>query len=118
VSDKRKPSAWRAMSGKSKISFLQRRLAAQLRGNHILQRHFAPLCKRLGLPRIRLHDVRHTLATLLFANRIPAKVVQEMLGHSDVGMTLDVYSHVLPEMQAEAAESLDNLLGDKSQDQV
>ena len=55
------------------------------------------------------------LATLLFVNRIPAKVVQETLGHSDVGMTLDIYSHVLPEMQAEAAESLDNLLGDRGQ---
>jgi integrase len=91
-------------------------IGGALRGNHILQRNFAPLCERLGLPRIRLHDLRHTLATLLFVNRIPAKVVQEMLGHSDISMTLDVYSHVLPEMQAEAAESLDNLLGDKDQD--
>ena len=54
--------------------------------------------------------------TLLFVNRIPAKVVQEMLGHSDIRMTLDVYSHVLPEMQAEAAESLDSLLGFQEQD--
>jgi integrase len=91
-------------------------LGGPLRGNHILQRDFAPLCERLGLPRIRLHDLRHTLATLLFVNRIPAKVVQEMLGHSDIRRTLDVYSHVLPEMQAEAAESLDSLLGDKGQD--
>jgi integrase len=82
-----------------------------LRGNHILQRQFAPLCERLGLPRIRLHDLRHTVASLLFKNRIPAKVVQEMLGHSTISMTLDIYSHVLPEMQAEAAESLDELLG-------
>jgi len=63
------------------------------------------------LPRIRLHDLRHTVATLLFRNRIPAKVVQEMLGHSTINMMLDTYSHVLPEMQAEAAESLDDLLG-------
>ena len=91
-------------------------IGGALRGNHILQRDFTPLCERLGLPRIRLHDLRHTLATLLFVNRIPTKVVQEMLGHSDVGMTLDVYSHVLPEMQAETAESLDNLLGDNGED--
>ena len=46
-----------------------------------------------------------------FKNRIPAKVVQEMLGHSNVSMTLDIYSHVLPDMQTEAADSLDDLLG-------
>jgi integrase len=85
-------------------------IGGPLRGNHILQRHFAPLCERLGLPRIRLHDLRHTVATLLFKNRFPAKVVQELLGHSTISMTLDTYSHVLPEMQAEAAESLDDLL--------
>ncbi|HEV8193028.1 MAG TPA: hypothetical protein VGP82_16310 [Ktedonobacterales bacterium] len=45
------------------------------------------------------------------ADRIPAKVVQEMLGHSNIGMTLDIYSHVLPDMQTEAADSLDDLLG-------
>jgi integrase len=86
-------------------------LGGPVRGNHILQRHFAPLCERLGLPRIRLHDLRHTAATLLLRNRIPAKVVQEMLGHSTVSMTLDTYSHVLPDMQSEAAASLDRLLG-------
>lgn len=64
------------------------------------------------MPRLRLHDLRHTLATLLFKNKIPAKVVQEMLGHSTISMTLDTYSHVLPDMQSEAAESLDNLLSD------
>jgi integrase len=81
-----------------------------IRGNHILQRHFEPLCKELGLPRIRLHDLRHTAASLLLRNRIPAKVVQEMLGHTTISMTLDIYSHVLPDMQQQAAASLDQLL--------
>jgi integrase len=81
-----------------------------LRGNHILQRHFEPLCKDLGLPRIRLHDLRHTAASLLLRNRIPAKMVQEMLGHTTISMTLDIYSHVLPDMQQQAAASLDQLL--------
>ncbi len=85
-------------------------IGGPVRGNHILQREFAPLCAQLGLPRIRLHDLRHTVATLLFKNRIPAKVVQEMLGHSNISMTLDTYSHVLPDMQTEAADSLDDLL--------
>lgn len=74
-----------------------------------LQSHFAPLCKRLGLPLIRLHDLRHTAATLLLQSRMSAKEVQEMLGHSTISMTLD--THVLPDMQIEAAASLDRLLG-------
>jgi integrase len=88
-----------------------------VRGNHILQRHFEPLCRQLGLPRIRLHDLRHTLASLLLRNQIPAKVAQEMLGHTTISMTLDIYSHVLPDMQQQAAASLDRLLSPSSDDE-
>jgi integrase len=87
-----------------------------IRGNHILQRHIEPVCKELGLPRIRLHDLRHTAASLLLRNRIPAKLVQEMLGHTTIRMTLDIYSHVLLDMQQQAAASLDQLLA-SSQDE-
>lgn len=57
-----------------------------------------------GLPRIRLHDLRHTHATLALAAGISPKVVSERLGHASVAFTLSVYQHVLPGMQAEAAE--------------
>jgi integrase len=63
-----------------------------------------------GLPKVRLHDLRHTHATLLLQRGIPAKLVQERLGHSSITMTLDLYSHVTPEMVKLAAESLDGLL--------
>lgn len=63
-----------------------------------------------GLPKVRLHDLRHTHATLLLARGIPAKLVQERLGHSSITMTLDLYSHVTPEMQRLAAESMNGLL--------
>ena len=56
--------------------------------------------KRAGLPRIRFHDLRHTCATLLLRRGVHPKVVSELLGHSTVTMTLDRYSHVLPDMQA------------------
>jgi integrase len=82
-----------------------------LRGNHILQRQFEPLCARLGLPRIRLHDLRHTAATLLLGQRIPTKVVSEMLGHSSTSVTSDICMHVTPDMQEDAATALDRLLG-------
>jgi integrase len=64
-----------------------------------------------GVPPIRLHDVRHTHATLLLAAGVPIKVVSERLGHATIAMTLDVYAHVLPAMDREAAERFGALLG-------
>ena len=63
-----------------------------------------------GLPRIRLHDLRHTHATLLLKAGVPIKVVSERLGHSTPGFTMATYQHVLPGMQAEAAKTFAALL--------
>jgi len=63
-----------------------------------------------GLPDIRFHDLRHTAATLMLQQGVHPKVVQERLGHSDISMTLNTYSHVLPVMQEEAAGKMDELL--------
>jgi len=65
--------------------------------------------KRSGLPHVRFHDLRHAHATLLLVHRVHPKVVSERLGHASVGITLDTYSHVLPAMQAEAAQAIDAL---------
>ncbi|MBS3948385.1 MAG: tyrosine-type recombinase/integrase [Dethiobacter sp.] len=73
-------------------------------------KHFQRRLVAAGLPKVRLHDLRHTHATLLLARGIPAKLVQERLGHASITMTLDLYSHVTPEMQKLAAESLNGLL--------
>lgn len=67
-------------------------------------RAFRTLVRRLDLPPIRLHDCRHVHASLLLAAGVPVKVVSERLGHATVGLTLDVYAHVLPAMDGEAAE--------------
>jgi integrase len=71
---------------------------------------FYPLLRRAGLPRIRPHDLRHTAATLLLARGVPVKVVSEMLGHANVGITLSIYGHVLPHMQQQAANTMDAML--------
>ncbi len=71
---------------------------------------FYPLLQRAGLPRIRPHDLRHTAATLLLARGVPVKVVSEMLGHANVGITLSIYGHVLPHMQQQAASAMDAML--------
>jgi site-specific recombinase XerD len=82
-----------------------------LTGSVILQWKFQPLLARAGLPRIRFHDLRHTAATLMLLQGIHPKVVSEMLGHGSVSITLDLYSHVLPSIQREAADAVDRLLG-------
>lgn len=73
---------------------------------------FEDLVRTAKLPRIRLHDTRHTAASIMVATRVPAKVVQEMLGHSHVSITLSLYAHVTPTMGREAGEALSaSLLG-------
>ena len=79
------------------------------RGN-LLWEHFRPLCRRAGVPVIRIHDLRHTAATLRMKLETNPKIVSEMLGHASVAITLDLYSHVDPGMQREAADKLDRLL--------
>ena len=72
------------------------------------------LLKKAGLPDIRFHDLRHSTATLLLSVGVHPKVVQEILGHSQISMTLDVYSHVFPSMQQEAIGKLDRVLQGES----
>ena len=72
--------------------------------------HLRKMSKAAGVPEIRLHDLRHTHATLGLAAGVPPKVMQERLGHSSVQITLDLYSHVVPGMQADAAARIGALL--------
>ena len=69
-----------------------------------------PLLKWAGLPEIRFHDLRHTCATLLLTKNVNPKVVSEMLGHATIAITLDTYSHVLPNMQESAAAAMEEVL--------
>ena len=64
-----------------------------------------------GLQDIRFHDLRHSAATLLLGEGVHPKVVQELLGHSNISMTMDVYSHVPPSMQEDAISRLNMVLG-------
>lgn len=68
---------------------------------------FPKLLSKVELPPIRFHDLRHSHATMLLREGIHPKIVSERLGHATIGITLDVYSHVLPSMQEEAARKLD-----------
>ena len=76
-------------------------------------KRFQRLLKKAGLPKVRLHDLRHTHASLLLARGVHPKVVQERLGHSSITMTLDLYSHLAPGLDQAAAASLNGLLKEK-----
>jgi integrase len=78
--------------------------------SNLLRQSFYPLLQRADLPRVRFHDLRHTAASLMLGRGVHPKIVSEMLGHSQIAVTLDLYSHVTPTMQREAATALDILL--------
>ena len=74
-------------------------------------RHFKAQLKAAALPDMRFHDLRHSCATLLLAQGVPARAVQDLLGHSQISLTLGTYSHVSRELRAEVASSMDRALG-------
>ncbi|HUH03805.1 MAG TPA: site-specific integrase, partial [Kofleriaceae bacterium] len=80
-------------------------------GRHVTTRQLKPLLRNAGLPPIRFHDLRHTFATLQLAAGTNPKIVSEVLGHKEVAITLDRYSHALPTLQAKAMARLDTVLG-------
>jgi integrase len=86
-------------------------IGTPLNGKNLLQRGLRPLLKRADLPPLRVHDLRHTCATLMLLQGVHPKIVSEMLGHSSVAITLQIYSHVLPDMQKQATEAMDRLFG-------
>lgn len=74
-----------------------------------VRRHFYQVLKRIGLPQMHIHDLRHSASTLLRSMGVDLKVIQGILGHSTLDMTANVYSHVLPSMQQEAVEKMKTL---------
>jgi hypothetical protein len=80
-------------------------------GRHVTTLWLKALLRDAGLPPIRFHDLRHTFATLQLTAGTNPKIVSEVLGHKEVAITLDRYSHALPTLQAEAMGRLDAVLG-------
>ncbi len=78
---------------------------------HTLIGQFKRHLDRVGLPEMRFHDLRHSCASLLVAQGVHPRVVMEILGHSTITLTMNTYSHVLPQAQRDAAGLLDELLG-------
>ena len=85
-------------------------IGTPLNFKNIIERHFKPILKASNVPVIRFHDLRHTAASLMLNNNIPPIVVSRRLGHSKALITLDVYGHLIPSMQSEVAELIDDLV--------
>lgn len=82
---------------------------------HAISQTFERISRRAGVPVIRLHDLRHTHASLLIASGVPVKVVSERLGHATPSYTIETYQHLLPGMQAQAARVFEQLVGTDAQ---
>jgi integrase len=74
---------------------------------NLRKRSFAPLLDKAGLPHMTFHQLRHTAATILLLKNVNPKIVSEMLGHASIAITLDTYSHVLPNMQDSAIAAME-----------
>ena len=86
------------------------KVGTTLRCQNLRTRSWKPLLKKANLPLdTRFHDLRHTCATLLLTKGVHPKIVQELLGHSSISITLDTYSHVLPNLQEKAVQAMDNI---------
>lgn len=77
---------------------------------NLAKRHLAPLLVAAKLPKLRLYDLRHMMATVALEGGMHPKVVSERLGHSTIKLTMDTYSHVSDALQHEAAQQLEGLL--------
>lgn len=87
------------------------RAGKTMNSKNLSARSFKPNLKRASLPHtVRLHDLRHTCATLLLSKSVHPKIVQELLGQANIAITLDTYSHVLPNMQSEAVAAMQQAL--------
>jgi integrase len=80
----------------------------------LVDTEMARAMREAGVPVIRFHDLRHTAATLMRARGVPLDVVSRVLGHARIGITGDVYGHMLPEMRAQAARAMDGLFGGRA----
>jgi integrase len=77
---------------------------------YIVRKVFARICAVADVPVMRVHDLRHTAATLMLLAGVNVKVVSERLGHSSIAITLQTYAHVLPSMGQDAANVLEAML--------
>jgi integrase len=115
VAHAQSPTGGRAAARRVELEADRIRLREQLR--HALDgprvtRRFQKILEDAGLPKQRFHDLRHAAASLLLAQGVNPRVVMEILGHSQISLTMNTYSHVIPSLQSDAAKLMDAMLGE------
>ena len=95
--------------GRDKLDLVFGRQDGEPQNPRTFSKHFAALARRAGLEAITFHGLRHTHITMLLRQNVHPKVASERAGHSSVAITLDVYSHVVPSLQADVARAMDEL---------
>ena len=82
----------------------------------VLHRDYKALLEKAELPvTMRFHDLRHSAASLLLAQGVSPKMIADLLGHSRIGITMDLYSHILPAMRRDTADAMDQILGSRQE---
>ncbi len=79
----------------------------------VVSHHFHRQLDRAGLPQRRFHDLRHSCATLLLVQGVSPRVVMDVLGHSQIALTMNTYSHVPPELKRDAASRMEDLIAER-----
>jgi len=93
-----------------RIAALSLRRASERRSNRATSSAFKALLRKAGLPNVRFHDLRHSAASLLLAQGVPMRALMELLGHSSIGTTADIYSDVVPAMMRDVAGKMETVL--------
>lgn len=96
---------WQPRSGLEDLVFTTQD-GQSIDARRLIRSWFRPLLAKAGLPPIRMHDLRHSYASIALARGVHPKVVQEAMGHATIAVTLDLYSHVVPSLQREAAKEM------------
>lgn len=106
---------WKLACPKSKLNLVFPNKAENpINHNNLVNRHFNPVLKAAGLPKIRFHDLRHAYASLLIEQGENIKYIQSQLGHSSPTVTLNIYAHLMKPVNQEAACRLENAIFETS----
>lgn len=110
---KKKRNAWKLKAGSSwsnPNNFVFTREDGRFIHHNALYRHLKKIVSSIGRPEVRLHDLRHTYATLSIQNGVDIKTLSRSMGHATVAFTLDVYGHVSDTMRRDAASKLERFI--------